>query len=308
MIWTLDKIKEMINDGVEENIHLDYKAAGSLEKTDSKKKEIAKDVSAFANSDGGIIIYGVKEHDNSENKHLPESIDPIDGNEITKEWLEQVINSNIFPRIPGINITPIQTEDPHLNKVIYVVDIPKGDTAYQASDKRYYRRFNFLSQMMEDWEIKDIIHRQTKSNIELLFESEYPKEVIEESILKKRNQTFRFDIWAYNDGMNATRYLDCFFKGDADTAKNIVHPDIKNKDFEIIYSNDIERKIKIGNDEFVIYIDRIPILPKTSRIIGSITIKGSFIKDENILNIQISSDDNIKYIIIKGKELLDYIK
>jgi predicted HTH transcriptional regulator len=39
---------------IEENSNLDYKATDSLNKTlDSKKKEIAKDVSAMANSDGG---------------------------------------------------------------------------------------------------------------------------------------------------------------------------------------------------------------------------------------------------------------
>ena len=41
----------------EENINLDYKGADSLQKTESKKKAISIDVSAFANSDCGTIIY-----------------------------------------------------------------------------------------------------------------------------------------------------------------------------------------------------------------------------------------------------------
>ena len=39
---------------IEENLHLDYKSAGALSKIDRKKDEITKDVSALANSDGGI--------------------------------------------------------------------------------------------------------------------------------------------------------------------------------------------------------------------------------------------------------------
>ena len=72
-----------------------------------KKKEIAKDVSAFANSDGGTIIYGVSEYNDAERSHLPEQISPINRVEYTKEWLEHVINSNISPKINSLKIIPI---------------------------------------------------------------------------------------------------------------------------------------------------------------------------------------------------------
>ena len=53
----------MILNQTEENLHLDYKGAGSLATIDGKKKEISKDISAFANSDGGFVIYGIREFD-----------------------------------------------------------------------------------------------------------------------------------------------------------------------------------------------------------------------------------------------------
>jgi len=80
----LKKVKSFIENKIEENLNLDYKASGSLQRNDKKTNEISKDVSAFANSDGGIIIYGIKE--DQINRHLPESIDPINRNEISKEW------------------------------------------------------------------------------------------------------------------------------------------------------------------------------------------------------------------------------
>lgn len=51
MEWNLDALNNLIKNKVEENLNLDYKAAGSLEKNDKKTNEISKDVSAFANSD-----------------------------------------------------------------------------------------------------------------------------------------------------------------------------------------------------------------------------------------------------------------
>lgn len=165
--FTEIELNQMILNQVEENLHLDYKGAGSLAVTDSKKREIAKDVSAFANSDGGFVIYGIREFDDDSRRHLPERLDPIDRTFISKEWLEQVINSNIQPKIESLAIHPISLSSGH-NHVAYVVKIPKSNTAHQASDKKYYKRYNSESVAMEDYEIKDIINRQTNPVLQLL--------------------------------------------------------------------------------------------------------------------------------------------
>ena len=57
--WNEARLQRHIDDGIEESLNLDYKDARSIAKSDSKKREITKDVSAMANSDGGIIIYGI---------------------------------------------------------------------------------------------------------------------------------------------------------------------------------------------------------------------------------------------------------
>ena len=117
--YTLEDIYSLIENEVEENIHLDYKGAGALEKCDKKRTEITKDVSAFANSDGGIIVYGL-----SEEGHKPKDISPIDGSILTKEWLENVI-MRIQPRIENVKIFPIRNGS--LSNSLYVVKIPKSD-------------------------------------------------------------------------------------------------------------------------------------------------------------------------------------
>ena len=150
--WDENDVLQLIESLVEENIQLDYKASASLQKTDEKKKEISKDVSAFANSVGGTIVYGVAQYADANRRRFPERIDGgCDPVEISKEWLEQVINSRIQPRIEGIRIHPIQLERTAPGKVIYTVSIPESFTAHQASDHRYYRRYNFESVPMEDY-------------------------------------------------------------------------------------------------------------------------------------------------------------
>ena len=52
-------VERMIAEKVQENVHLDYKASPAADP--GRPNEIAKDVSSFANSDGGVLIYGVEE-------------------------------------------------------------------------------------------------------------------------------------------------------------------------------------------------------------------------------------------------------
>jgi len=165
--WDKNRLEALIRDGVEESLTLEYKSAEALGSSDGKKREIAKDTSAFANSAGGTLIYGVKEFDGDEKSHLPEKIDPVDASQFSKEWLEHVI-SNIRPKIPGISIEPVRISGPDSTETVYVVDIPQGTTAYQATDFRYYRRYNFESVPMADHEIRDVMRRLQEPDIVLL--------------------------------------------------------------------------------------------------------------------------------------------
>lgn len=154
--WNEEEVLQLIRNTQEEFLELDFKRGDSLKNTDQNKKEISKDVSAFANTIGGTIVYGIEE--DPQPPHAAVSLSPINLRVTTKEWLEQVINSNIQPRIPGIRITPINlTSVP--DSAVYVVTIPEGATAYQAADKRYYKRFNFESVPMYDYEIRQILNR-----------------------------------------------------------------------------------------------------------------------------------------------------
>ncbi|MDQ3191773.1 MAG: ATP-binding protein [Bacteroidota bacterium] len=165
---SIDELNQLIINGVEESISLEYKASDALQNTDGGKKEIAKDISAMANSAGGVIIYGIKEFNESDKKHLPEKITPINRAQFSKEQLEQIINTNISPKIDGLIIHPIKLYN--TNEVAYVVEIPKSNTAHQnTKDQRYYRRYNFQAVPMLDHEIWDIMNRTKHPVIDLSF-------------------------------------------------------------------------------------------------------------------------------------------
>ncbi len=160
--WTLERIGKLISGRVQEDLHLDYKAAGSLDRSEKKKDEISKDVSAFANADGGIIIYGVSE--DSSDSSIPGAIDPVDSMTHTAEWLEQILTSRIQPKIPGLVLTTLEVS---AGRAIYVVEVPKGETAHQASDRRYHKRLGRITEMMWDYEVRDVMNRRSTPKVSI---------------------------------------------------------------------------------------------------------------------------------------------
>lgn len=215
---TINDLKQLITNEVEENINLDYKAADSLQNVDGKKKEIAKDASAMANSAGGIIIYGIKEFDESKKRHLPESITPVQRSKFSKEWLEQVIHSNISPKIDGLLIYPVPLEKE--DEVAYVVEIPQSTTAHQnTKDHRYYRRHNFESVPMLDYEIRDIYNRSLHPVIELEFEIEkhtYEKRSLNIPAVTPKEKEYQTDVTLYvtprNKGNVFANYINFYIQ------------------------------------------------------------------------------------------------
>ena len=199
--YSIDDITTLIDNEAEESVHLDFKAAGSLSKDDKKKAEIAKDVSAFANSDGGIVVYGIEERD-----HKAYALSYIDGNTYTKEWLEQVIQDNIQRRIEGLEIFPIR-DNGDITKSIYIVKIPRSsNTPHMSADKCYYKRNNFRSVKMEEYEVRDLFYRESTPNLKIagyiLYEQDSNDEVIK--------YHFGAQIWNDSNVISTVYKLNCY--------------------------------------------------------------------------------------------------
>lgn len=149
--YTLDDIQALIENHAEENVHLEFKRANALSKENADK--VTKTFSAFANSDGGIVIYGIEEKD-----HVASNFSFVDGNMITTEHISQLARY-VQPSIEGLKVFPIR-QDGNISKSIYVVQVPRSEKApHMAKDHKYYKRNNVESIPMEDFDVKDVMGR-----------------------------------------------------------------------------------------------------------------------------------------------------
>lgn len=176
--YNIETLNSFIENEIEESIHIEFKSGEALSKTDLKKKEVSKDVSAIANSDGGIIIYGI-----SEKNHKADSFSFVDGTVYTKEWLEQIISTTIKRNIGGLKIFPVRNNG-NIKESVYVVQIPSSiDAPHLSRDNRFYNRHNFESVPMEEYEIRQMYGRKVKSILKLSGYSIGIQEILEDKTI-----------------------------------------------------------------------------------------------------------------------------
>jgi len=127
-------INQLVEDSVSEGIRVEFKRelyGGS----DPQKKELLKDVSAFANSHGGHLILGIEE-ENGAAVSVP-GLANINPDEETQK-LEHSIQSSIEPRIPGVRIRAVPVDD---SKYVIVVRIPRSWSPPHRTDYKGSRKF-----------------------------------------------------------------------------------------------------------------------------------------------------------------------
>jgi len=142
---TLADVRSLIQSRIEEGLTLEYK-----EEVDRDSKDIAKDISAFANTEGGTIIYGVKSQDKI----------AIDLNWLENvgvdERIQNIAMTTIHPRLEEVKVIRIPNPE-NGSQTVYVVDIPKSPNQPHMVFNRYYIRRGSVSSAMEDAEVKSAL-------------------------------------------------------------------------------------------------------------------------------------------------------
>ncbi|MBN2715894.1 MAG: ATP-binding protein [Deltaproteobacteria bacterium] len=144
-IETIDDVRKLIEDEERESVTLDYKQADKRWNHIAKEK-IAKHISAFANSEGGILVFGVSCDELDKDKPvLITGLHPLNG----VEDLDRIITSAIRPEIEGWARKKIG--DGALS--VLLVYIPASDSGPHQSmkHKQYFHRSGAQSIAMEHY-------------------------------------------------------------------------------------------------------------------------------------------------------------
>ena len=119
---------------------IEYKADLKLG-NDREKKEFLADVSAFANANGGDLIFGI-----TDKNGFPSEIKGLNITNVDKEIsrIDAIIRDGIDPRLPSINIQPVNLS---IGNVVLIIRIGKSwinphRVTFKGHDKFYTRGSN----------------------------------------------------------------------------------------------------------------------------------------------------------------------
>lgn len=301
-------IDEIVKNKIRETNTLEFKRADTLynllKKGDKEINEFTKDITAIANSNGGTIIYGIQEYSKGNDKGKAECVVPIDKNKITVEWVEQMMNSRIQPRIQDYKIFEIDINE---NSFVLAIEIPQSKTIHQSNNKCYYKRFQYQSVKMDDWEVKTLINRYNKPIIiEKIYIQKKPDYLIK-ALNKLRPYSYELIIGVENQGNVMAKHLSFFLRIEKNAFKYIDFSDLKKNSFsdyfEIVFDNKLIRSIKFQGKEIEIGSEYEPILPNSWRILKSIPVTEDFFDKKIDFKVFISTESTFSEQNYKTNEL-----
>lgn len=143
-INSIEDVKRLlIDERLEEGDFIDYKQSGTWDKGASASS-IAKHASAFANANGGMLVFGVKTR-KSDLTTLPESIVGIPQENIPR--IKRALHSHVRPAIEHVRWKPINLDGEPVILLAEVAPSPRAPHQHSESCV-YYRRFGDESRPM----------------------------------------------------------------------------------------------------------------------------------------------------------------
>ena len=131
-----------------EGHHLDYKR--EIGNPDKAKKELAKDITSFANAAGGYLIIGV------DNNNKIFGVEPTIQNKSIDEWINQILSSNVEPYVRYFD--PKIIKIPNSDKVIVVIYTPESTSKPHIVTEwnNYFVRINDSCKIANHQQIRDM--------------------------------------------------------------------------------------------------------------------------------------------------------
>lgn len=161
-------IESLIDDRQQENVELEFKTkarpeTGELNKEDRRNLAVA--LSAFANSMGGLVIWGVEARKNSDNVDCAAAPVPINEIERFKNEVERAVSQAIMPRHEGIRIAAIPTSGGAGYLAMHIERSERRPHRAEFGDKQYFKRVGDSSIAMEHYDIEDSFNRKAVARL-----------------------------------------------------------------------------------------------------------------------------------------------
>ena len=164
---TAADIEQLI--GTAEDLYFDAKALSNESfAASSNQGTLAKAISAFANADGGVIVYGLEAKKDAQGRDVVQAAKPLADPALVQSKILGLVGQILQPPVEGILV---ETRVGPENRGYVLVLVPPSDSIPHRvkSGHEYYRRHGSTSLPMEHYELEEIFGRRRRPVLELYY-------------------------------------------------------------------------------------------------------------------------------------------
>lgn len=165
-ILTLSDLQEFVARGKEQNLHLDFKLVKDTTfSSRDDKRNLACALSGFANSSGGLIVWGVDARKNANGVDCAVELKPVVQVALLIARLNSLIGEASDPSIERVRHRAIELEDGRELAVTVVPESDSGPHMAKLGENRYYERIGDGFYSREHYDIADMFGRRKKPKL-----------------------------------------------------------------------------------------------------------------------------------------------
>ena len=162
----LDDLVSYVTSQQEENLTLDFKLINrpDFSHTDDKKT-LARALSGFANSSGGLIIWGIDARKNGQKIDCAREAHEIRPLSLLLSRLNELTSRAVSPPIDAIRHKPISSGQDSGFAVTLVPESESGPHMAKLGEDRYYKRSGDAFYKLEHFDLEDMFGRRKKPKL-----------------------------------------------------------------------------------------------------------------------------------------------
>jgi hypothetical protein len=153
-----------------EHLQLDFKTVNSASFNRDDRRSLACALSGFANSSGGLIVWGVDARPNSDAIDCATALFPIDNLPLFLSRLNQLTSEAASPAIDGVQHRAIPFEGTAGCAVTLVPESASGPHMAKLGEDRYYKRNGSSFIRLEHFDLADMFGRRMRPDLQLAIE------------------------------------------------------------------------------------------------------------------------------------------
>jgi hypothetical protein len=162
-------VRDYVTSGRQEDLHLDFKQVNDPAMDRDDRKSLALALSGFANSDGGIVVWGVeasKEQTTGVDCAIAEV--PISNLDLFLSRLQSLTGEAAAPLVEGVLHEAIDMGDGSGFAKTLVPPSDAGPHMARSGEGRYFKRSGDSFYRMEHFDVEDMFGRRRKPSLRLV--------------------------------------------------------------------------------------------------------------------------------------------